>query len=249
MRASLPLLVCAAALAQTGAFEEASIKRAKPGTTGRPFEVTAAGGIMATHVSVDSLIQISYAKARFLIFGLPSWAQNDEWAIVATTPRGTRPANPPIVDNDFRARLQGLLTTRFQMKWHLEKRDLPVYLLTVVKGGPKFPEPNGRPFRLFRIGGGAIVHDGAAKIDVLVSFLASNFERPVLDETGLAGAYNLNLKWTPDLKADAAAGAAADSAGPSLFTALEEQLGLKLQAARRGVEVLVIDHIEKPSDN
>jgi uncharacterized protein (TIGR03435 family) len=249
MRASLVLLLSATAIAQTAVFEEASIKPARPGAMGKPFEVTSAGGMMATHISAGRLIQMSYSKTSFLIFGLPSWAENNEWAIVATPAPGTPPVNPPIVNDDFRARIQGLLATRFQMKSHLEKRDLPVYILTLVKGGPKFPEPNGRPYRLFRIGGGAIVHDGASKLDLLVSFLANNFERPVLDETGLTGAYNLNLKWTPDPKAGSAPSAAADPAGPSLFTALEEQLGLKLQAARRPVEVLVIDHIEKPSEN
>lgn len=250
MRALLPLalVVSAAAFSQTPVFEEASIKPAKPGARGKPFDLTAAGGMMATHISVGALVQMSYSKKPFLIYGLPAWAENEEWAIVATTPPGTPPLNPPIVNDDFRTRLQGLLATRFHMRSRFEKRELPVYVLVIAKGGPKLAEPNGKPFRLFRSGGGAIVHEGGAKIPMLVSLLANNFDRTVIDETGLTGSYNLNLKWTPDLKPDAAADAAGP-AGPSIFTAIEEQLGLKLQSARRPVEVLVIDHLEKPSEN
>jgi bla regulator protein blaR1 len=243
------LLLCGAALAQNPAFEEASIKPAKPGASGMPFQLTAAGGFMATHISVSTLVQMSYDKKPFLIRGLPAWAENKEWAIVATPMPGTPPVNPPVINDDFRTRLKGLLASRFQMKSHTEQRESPVYVLVVAKGGPKFPEPDGKPFRLLRTGGGSIVHQGTSRIPLLVSLLANNFDRPVLDETGLTGSYNLNLKWTPDPKPGAPTSATTDPAGPSLFTALEEQLGLKLQAARRPIEVLVIDHIDHPTEN
>jgi uncharacterized protein (TIGR03435 family) len=236
-------------LAQTPAFEEASIKPAKPGASGMSFQLTAAGGFMAARISVSALVQMSYGKKPFLIHGLPAWAENEEWAIVATTTPSTPPVNPPVINDDFRKRLKGLMASRFQMKSHTEQRELPVYVLVVAKGGPRFPQPDGGPFRLLRSGGGAIVHQGAAKIPMLVSLLANNFDRPVLDETGLTGSYNLNLKWTPDLKPGTTTSAPTDPAGPSLFTALEEQLGLKLQAARRPIEVLIIDHIDRPSEN
>jgi len=243
------LLLCAAAFAQTPAFEEASIKPAKPGASGAPFQLTAAGGFMATRITVSTLVQMSYGKKSFLIHGLPAWAENEEWAIIATATPSTPPVNPSVIDDDFRTRLKGLLASRFQMKSHTERRELPVYVLVVAKGGPRFPQPDGKPFRLLRTGGGAIVHQGAAKISMLVSLLANDFDRPVLDETGLTGAYNLNLKWTPDLKPGAPTSATTDPAGPSLFTALEEQLGLKLQAARRPIESLMIDHIDRPTEN
>ncbi len=235
------------------AFEVASVKPSDPHAAGPPFEVTIAGGLMATHVTASMLIQITYSLKPFLIFGSPRWLDSEEFAIVAKPPDGTPPVNPPKITADFCKRVQALLADRFHLAAHRETRVMPVYVLMVAKDGPKLKaaDPN-QTFRLKRAGNGRILNDGGAKIPMLVSVIANGFDRPVLDETGLTGSYAFDLQWTPDRPPSAPGqplASAAEPAGPSLFTALQEQLGLRLESMRRPVEVLVIDHIERPAQN
>jgi bla regulator protein blaR1 len=249
-------LFAVAAFAQTSGppvFEVASIKPSDPQAAGPPFEVTIAGGLMATHVSASMLIQITYSMKPFLILGSPRWLDSEEFAIVAKPPEGTPPVNPPRITDDLRKRLQALLADRFHLAVHRETRVMPVYVLMVAKDGPKLKQadPN-QAFRLKRAGNGRILNDGGAKIAMLVSVIANGFDRPVLDETGLTGSYAFDLQWTPD-RAPSAPGqqqpGAVEPSGPSLFTALREQLGLRLESMRRRVDVLVIDHVERPAQN
>ncbi len=246
--------VSAQAPAASPAFEVASIKPSKPGPQ-HIFEVTPSGSL-TWQASVGDVIRIAYkVKPPFQIYGAPGWAESEEYMIVAKPPEGSPPINPKNLPREtvFLQRIQALLADRFQLKVHHEKRDMPVYVLVVAKGGPKLKEGDAaQPFRL-RIGKGSISNDGGAKIGTLASVLSNNFDRPVLDETGLTGSYRLQLKWTPDPPAVApgqpSASSANDAAGPSLFTALQEQLGLKLEATRRPIEVLVVDRVERPSEN
>jgi uncharacterized protein (TIGR03435 family) len=235
-------------------FEVASIKPAKH--SAHPiFEVTPGGNVM-WQTSIGPLIRIAYkVKPPFQIYGAtPGWLESDEYLIEAKSPDGLPPINPSKLPEatDFLLRLQSLLGERFHLAAHHENRDTPVYVLVVAKNGPKLKAADAsQMFRLRKAGKGAILNEGPAKIGLLVSLLANNFDRPVLDETGLTGSYSFNLTWTPDAPAGAPAQATAagDPGGPTLFTALQEQLGLKLEASRRPVEVLVIDHIERPTEN
>jgi uncharacterized protein (TIGR03435 family) len=170
--------------------------------------------------------------------------------------------------------LQALLEQRFQLRLHRETRDLPVYEMTVAKGGhklrqgnciafaPDHPPPplaSGQPVPNYcgssRIGRrgldwtmdgtGIGVSDFAGTISMLIG------GRPVIDKTGFTGAFDVHLQWTslPGESGDSDVATTPDSSGPSIFTVLQEQLGLRLRSGTGPVEVLVVDHVEKPSVN
>ena len=150
--------------------------------------------------------------------------------------------------------LQTLLEDRFKLKIHHEAREVPAYALTVAKGGPKLrptggPDANGRVGMFGRPGYWTATNQG---IGVLVGTLARQIGRPVSDRTGLADKYDFTLTYTPELAQPVSgdhrpeALPPVDPNVPSIFTALEEQLGLRLDSARGPVEVLVIDNAEKP---
>jgi uncharacterized protein (TIGR03435 family) len=169
--------------------------------------------------------------------------------------------------------VQALLADRFKLKVSHQTKELPVYALVVAKGGPKLtetqvppPTPDGtaapnRGFRGIRMGGPGQLTGTNIDMGLLADLLSGQRElgRLVIDQTGLKGNYDWTLKWTPDrsdpmFKAPdggqpSGDALPADSSGPSLFTALEEQLGLKLEARKGPVETLVIDSIEKSSEN
>jgi bla regulator protein BlaR1 len=152
--------------------------------------------------------------------------------------------------------MQSLLADRFQLKTHFETKEMPVYELVLAKGGSKLKEDSDPTKRRVAVGGSTI-RATAAPISVIFDALECAPDvggREVVDRTGLTGSYDFSLRWTP-LQTAAAPGdgngslSPADAEGASLFTAIEEQLGLKLVPAKRSAQVLVIDHIERPSPN
>ena len=173
--------------------------------------------------------------------------------------------------------LQALLTDRFRLKVHFERREMPIYQLLVAKGGPKLtpateppPEPTTPPPSSGPVSpprpedmrqGVRVVHrnrntaEMIAKgepLDVFVSTPFPGLGRPIVNKTGLTGKYDFTLNWTLDQSVtpepDGLA-AAGQTDGPSIFTAVQEQLGLKLVPTKGPVEVIIIDHIEMPSEN
>jgi uncharacterized protein (TIGR03435 family) len=148
--------------------------------------------------------------------------------------------------------LQELLADRFHMKVHHEIKQLPVYALIVAKGGSKLTESKLEDPSKGTIEGndGEIIVKGMPLVFVLRS-LTQELGRPVLDKTGLTGNYDFTLKWTPDQKqmASPTNASVSDMAGPSLFTAIQEQLGLKLERTKGPVDTIVIDHVEPPTEN
>jgi len=139
--------------------------------------------------------------------------------------------------------IQDLLADRFKLTTHKEIKQLPVFNLVVAKSGSKLQESkiNGRTFNTRR----GQLSDQGATIAVLADQLAGELGRPVIDKTALAGRYDFTFKWTPD---NSTVAASSDDP-PSIFTAVQEQLGLKLESTKGPVETLVIDHIEPPSEN
>jgi uncharacterized protein (TIGR03435 family) len=148
--------------------------------------------------------------------------------------------------------LQELLADRFHMKVHHEIKQLPVYELIVAKGASKLSESKLEDPSKGNIEGsdGEIIVKGMPLVFVLRS-LTQELGRPVLDQTGLTGNYDFTLKWTPDQKQMASPNnaSAPDTTGPSLFTAIQEQLGLKLEPTKGPVDTIVIDHVEPPTEN
>ena len=145
--------------------------------------------------------------------------------------------------------LQKLLATRFGLQMHPDKRELSVYALTIAKGGPKLEKSKSEPEALSDSSGHGI---GAQQYMKFTNLSMAGFaqtmelmvDKPVIDQTNLSGRYDFTLLWTPDTLR-----AAPTDTAPGLFTAVQEQLGLKLEATRAPADVLVIDHAERPSEN
>jgi uncharacterized protein (TIGR03435 family) len=169
--------------------------------------------------------------------------QNTFYDIVAAAPDGTAPTR-----DEFRRMLQTLLADRFQMKAHLEKRQMPVYALVVGKGGPKLSPPSEAGHGLHGVNGrNQFVEADSITMDDLANDLWGDFinDRPVIDRTGLTGAYKLRIEATPEYRMSGNA----QAGDLSIFTAVQEQLGLKLEPSTAAVDIVVVDSAQKPSAN
>jgi uncharacterized protein (TIGR03435 family) len=240
--ASLALCVSGAVYGQSGVaqrFEVASIKPSNgdPGSSGI---ITTRGRLTAINVTVKRCIMGAYGVGPNQIFGGPDWLDSDRFEITAK-------ADQPVGDHILMTMLQTLLAERFRLVLHREAKPIEVYILDVAKNGPKLEKGDGLGSKTNN-GRGDIVATNAT-MDRFAEILSRQTDRPVVNETGLEGVFNLKLQWTPESATPAKQpdGAAID--GPSLFTAIQEQLGLQLRARKVPVEVLVIDHLEKPSAN
>jgi uncharacterized protein (TIGR03435 family) len=195
------------------------------------------GTFNGTNLALDNYIRIAWGVNDFQVRG-PGWIDSVRYDIQAKAPIGT---------NALRPMLQALLTDRFRLKLHREKRLLPVYELTLSKGGSKLKESAEQSGGPTNNGRGHLTVPRAS-MTRFGEVLARQTDRPIVDATGLAGLYDFTLDWTPDEAV--ADGPNVAGAPPSLFTAIEEQLGLKLRPVRREVEILIIDSAERvPSAN
>jgi len=232
------------------AFDIASVK-ASLSNEGY-MDATPGGRFVATGIPLRMLITDAYRLRNVQIIGGPSWLDSDRWdiegrpkaedAVPAPPPAKLDPAQP----SRENLMLQSLLEDRFQFKFHWEKRELGVYELTVAKGGPKFKESNGVPPGRPRFRGGrGNLEAYEISIATFVYFL--RLDRIIIDGTNLKGLYDLSLKWTPETAQGTEPATLPEQ--PSIFTAIQEQLGLRLEATKSPVEVLVIDSVHKPSAN
>jgi uncharacterized protein (TIGR03435 family) len=235
----------------TQCFDVASIHINNTETDGHHHIISdpAESHFRTVNLALRDLIQFAYGVPDSQILGGPAWLDSIKIDIDAKS--------DPAVDAQLRAlpteqarrqkqlMVQALLADRFQLKVHQETRQLPVYALVVTKDGPKF-----KPSKVY----GTTIDTGRTRlhiagsddtISILARELAQVLGRVVLNQTGLSGRYDLSLRWTPD---DAAALApSSPDAPPDIFTAIQEQLGLKLESAKGPVPVLIIDSVEMPS--
>jgi uncharacterized protein (TIGR03435 family) len=227
----------------TQAFEVASVKPTKPGT--HDFHFRSLHGIDAVNIPLEEFILYAYNLKSIQLTGGPDWIRHENYDIVAKAPANT-------TNDQISKMLQTLLADRFKLVNHGETRVLPIYALILAKGGPKFrARTDARPGDgNFKIAGGRLSGQGVTMHD-LADILVRVFDRTVLDKTGLDGKFDINLQWTPDVTS--AIGndreAPPDPNGPSLVTALSEQLGLRLEPSKAPVPIVVIDHVEKPTAN
>ena len=209
------------------------------------------GGIRFTGVTMKSLVSIAYGVRPFQVIGGPGWIDTDGFEVDASPPiESGSPADPATLSREQRKvgeRLRSLLADRFGLTVHSETREQPVYSLVVAKGGPKLKEPADKSQNFIRGGRGSIIGQSVV-LRLLVMNLSNQLDRPVIDKTGLTGSYDFELKWTPDAGPDGPP-PPSDTDAPSLFTALSDQLGLKLESAKGPVQVWVIDGVERPSLN
>ena len=235
--------VMAASPQQMPAYEVATIKPAEVDGPGMPLRVYIQGAFGIPLNTIGWVIGPDWINsARYVIQAKPPDSIRDAMQTMTTAERSK--------ENELM--MQSLLADRFQLKAHFETREMPVYQLVLAKGGSKLkedPDPTKRRFATnassFR--GSATIHDLIDNLECAADIGG----REVIDKTGLTGVYDFSLKWTPLQTATAPSGGTAPSVdeGASLFTAIEEQLGLKLVPTKGPGQVLVIDHIERPSEN
>ena len=250
--ASLALLLLCPGFGQL-TFEVASIKPANPDAHGSSIRFMPGGGLNITNIPLRGMITFAYDVRDFQVSGGPGWIGTERFDITAQPERAA--ANGPVdparmtdeqlqtVREQMNERLRALLVDRFQLAVHKETKEQPIYALVLAKNGSKLREAKEPGPRLMT--NGKHMQGSAVSIEILTQVLSSQMERPVVDKTGLTGKYDFVLEWTPDI------GAAGDSTpvGPTIFTALQEQLGLRLEAQKGPVQIIVIDRAEKPSEN
>jgi len=206
------------------------------------------GIFTATNVPLDVIIEFAYDINEDLILGLSGPVRSAHFDIEAKVLPQDGAAPPKLTDMQMQAMIIPLLADRFHLKAHLQLKTLPVYNLVIARGGPKFKlDPVATHGGGWTIKGSntEIVLTGKSNsIAELADALSDPVHRQVVDKTGLTGNADIVLKWTDEV--------AAEQGGPnviSIFTAVEEQLGLKLQSSKGPVDTLVIDHAEMPSEN
>lgn len=234
-------------------FDVATIKPTQEGT-GFSIHPTNSGELVATDASVAYLIKFAYEVHPRQITKGPAWLDTDKYDLTAKPDMEGQASL-----KQMRVMVQKLLADRFQLTFHREKIELPAYAVTVAKGGPKLTKNDTNPDGNPGYGGGpAGMRVVNSTIAEFISFvLNDSVGLPVVDQTGLGSArYNFVLKWTPDASQSQPGGVAAGAppadnpeAPPDIFTAMEQQLGLKLESTKALVDVMVIDHVEKPSPN
>ncbi|MDQ2777090.1 MAG: M56 family metallopeptidase [Acidobacteriota bacterium] len=233
-------------------FEVATIKPSKPDQPGKGFGVR--GRHFSTlNTSLNDILMFAYGVQSRQILSGPPWMGTDKFDIAAE-PDGEGQPN----DKQWKTMIQKLLADRCKLKFHHEQKELSVYALVVGKNGPKLSksegDANGLPSLFFR-GLGVLPAVNATMADLAGVMQGAVLDRPVVDQTGLKGRFDFTLKWTPDESQFQGMGikvpppSNAPDAPPGLFTAIQEELGLKLDATKAPVDVLVIDHVEKPSEN
>jgi uncharacterized protein (TIGR03435 family) len=265
--------VCLAALALLLAqpplprptFEVATIKRNTSGSDAARFNGQT-GRVSITNNPLRNIIRNAWGLQGFQIVGGPEWINTDRWDIVAKAEGN--PQGPQML-----AMVQNLLADRFKLVTHRETREMPIYALVFARSDHAFgPKLHASTVDCLKEMTAAVARGGGPPRDgkvlcgirslnghieanaVPLANLARNLSpiagRSIVDKTGLNGAFDAELTWTPDASLGSSPEApAVASDGPSLFTAIQEQLGLKLDAQRGPVEVLVIDSVERPTED
>jgi uncharacterized protein (TIGR03435 family) len=230
------------------AFEVASIKP-NPSASGSSSMHWGGGQIRMVNVSLKQCIETAFDVKDYSLSG-PSWLDTVNFDIVAKPPSGSASRSTFGLPPDFKLMLQSLLVDRFKLAVHREPRTLSAYALLVDKKGAKIQPVEAGPSGTSS--GRGLLKGTSVSMAQFADMLSSNLDRPVRDLTELAGVFNIKLTWTPDDEsADGQRRATLDSpAATSLFAAVQEQLGLRLEGRKLPIEVLVVDHMERvPTEN
>jgi bla regulator protein blaR1 len=223
-------------------------------------------GFNATNIILKGLIQDAYGVKEHQVFGAPSWLSSDFYDVEAKVESSDISAVRQLTVAQRGRMFQPVLADRLQLKVHSETREETVYELVVAKNGPKLVE--AKPGDTYTDGlkgpdgtggpGMAMMQVGtftgqAVPLSTLVDVLSQRLGSTIVDKTGLTGKYDVKMQWHEEgpasLPGEPSPPVPQDSSGPSIYTALQEQLGLKLESRKAPIPVLVIDHVEKPSAN
>jgi uncharacterized protein (TIGR03435 family) len=228
------------------AFEVATIKLSRPDEHGPRFWFEQRR-FSVIHTSVSNLVKFAYGLQQRQLASVPDWVNSENYDISAEPDGEGEPSF-----KQWQSMVKKLMADRFQLKFHYEKRELAVYTLTVTKAGPKMTKSQSNPNASAGLGFGPPGTFGATNAtmtDFAGAMGQAVLDRPVVDQTGLTGRFDFRLTWTPDELRAGAVGTESADAPPDLFTAIREELGLKLESTKAPVDVLVIDHVERPSAN
>jgi uncharacterized protein (TIGR03435 family) len=236
------------------AFEVATIRPSDPA---RPQQIITLRGaeVITTNVTVHDLINLAYWLHPKQLTGGPAWTESDKFDM---TGKPDAPGQPNV--DQMKMMIQKLLADRFQLKFHFEKRDLPAYAVGIAKGGAKIiksqDDPKGLPgFYFGRTAAGTTLTFRNSPMSQITAVLQNFLDKPVVDQSGLSERYDFTLTFTLDSAQAVRLGGAPTSApdnpdaAPDVFAAFQQQLGLKLESTKAPVDVMVIDKIEKPSEN
>ena len=260
------IAVAALALAASGSFAQTSPSRPKFDSfevatvkpvlsdvkAGRFIKMEGTNRFVEKDYTLKLLIAAAYDLNPRTISGGPGWIDSDHYDILAVTPGEIRPTR-----DEQMSMLRNLLTERFRLAFHREQKEFSIYTLSVARGGPKLKPstaaPDDPPALISTVYPQHMLLPARnATMGELVSLMQrAMLDRPVVDKTGLSGRYDFDLNWAPDetqFGGDLPKPSAETPAAP-LFTALQEQLGLKLEATRGPVAALVVDKVERPSAN
>lgn len=262
-----------AAATPTPQFDVASIKPSAPGQPGTFIRTAPGGRLTITNMPLKEMIVLAWRIQPFQISGGPGWIESAHYDVSAKPEGNSGRDQVPLM-------LQALLGDRFQLKFHRETKEAPVYALVVAnkdgKLGPKLtpakegsctpidpskPPPPPDPAKPSTMGCGGMmmgpdrVAASGVPIANLIPMLSRVLGRTVIDKTELKGNFDIGMQWTPDdsqavqFRPDGPKPPPSDPTGPSIFTAIQEQLGLKLESQKGPVEMFVIDQVERPSEN
>jgi uncharacterized protein (TIGR03435 family) len=236
-------------------FDVVTVKPSKPGQQGKLFTLRGTH-VVFFNVNLNDMMALAYSVHAKQIIGLPDWSGKDLFDVDGVP---DVPGRPNL--KQMGVLTQKLLADRFALKFHRETRELAVYALTVAPGGPKLTVTKSAatdpPGFIFRGLADLVVTNETLK-DFANGMQSVVMDKPVVDQTGLTDRYDFTLKWTPDDSQFAQFRGAVNppppagdnpNAPPGLYTAMPEQLGLKITATKAQDEVIVIDHVEKPGEN
>jgi|ERR1051326_802432 uncharacterized protein (TIGR03435 family) len=241
-------------LAQPPKFDVASLKPTQsPGPSSVVRPSPSGDRYVGTNASLRLMIQVAYRLKAEQVVGGPDWVATDTWDLNAKTDK-------PSTTEDLRLMLQDLLAERFHLKLRRDVKELPAYILSVDKAGAKLiphqPAHGGdqwidqpqQPFLHVKLSA------RYSTMDYFAFRLSQLMDRPVVNHTELKGGFDFELTYTRDLPPNMSPGAMLngqpiDTSGPTIFGALRQQLGLKLEAQKAPVEIQVIEHVEKPTEN
>jgi uncharacterized protein (TIGR03435 family) len=240
-------------------FEVATIKPSNPDAPGKLFTIRGRE-FLTINTTLSDMVVFAYGIHAKQIVNAPAWVETEKFDVTAK-PEGDGQPN----SDQLKVMFQKLLADRFKLTFHRDKKELAVYAIVIGKNGPKLTKsegnPNGPPSLLFR-GLGMLPARNASMTEFAGVMQAAVLDKPVLDQTGLPGKFDFTLTWTPDEFQFAGLGVRVPPPGdaritigpggtssPDLFTAFQEQLGLKLESTKAPAEVFVVDRVEKPSEN
>jgi uncharacterized protein (TIGR03435 family) len=233
-------------------FDVATIKRTEPNISSGTFFTIRGSHVIAVNTNGNDLVSLAYGLHSKQIVNGPPWLLTARFDIEGVPDVEGRPNHDQV-----KLMIQKLLATRFKLVLHHEQRELAVYAIIIGKNGPKLTKTDRKPSdntNFSYTNRVVLTVRNATMADFADGMQASFMDRPVVNQTGLTDRYDFLLKWTPDgsqsgLGEKMPPPADDANAPPGLYTAIQEQLGLKLVSTKAPVDVLVIDHIEMPSEN